>query len=100
MERFQPNEKVIIKIRGTVESHKPEMVDTFAIGIIEQDAPDAGYHVRVLDKETGEYSYIRYFTFYDVAPYNKWKLQDLSWESDTAQRAIRNMNEMWKWGRE
>lgn len=104
--RFHTGEKVIVKVRATgSRTGDAHDVDDFFAAVVEHDGPDAGYHCTILEHagpgpEGGPYDGdMRYFTFYDVAPYNKAKLADLRWESLNAQKAISNLSDMWKWGK-
>jgi len=105
MNRFEVGEKVIVKVRahGMRTGDRRDVDQFFAATVTDANAPDAGYRCTYtpvyIDALDGDIVQDWYFTFYDVAPLSKSKLEDLRWEGFQAQRAIDRISEWWQWGK-
>jgi len=91
--RYQIGEVVICRILDT-DDGVPQYFAAHVVPYHFGEVKDAGYLVQLHNNSNT----FREVTFYDITSYNKFKLQDLAWESQTAQRALRHLQEMWKWG--
>lgn len=62
----------------------------FAAGAVAGDAPDAGYAVATDDGDLQDY------TFYDVAPWNRFDSSELVYRSAEITKHSRAINDLWR----